>query len=383
MGVERSALDLVARLGGLPVGTVAAREALTDPSELVPGTCPQKRLRVSWEPPKGYTIGGYVSPVGPAPTSTTTAVNGVVICIGSTFEFIGFEATWDGAAWRVDVVPASADATDGPAPADATAVAAVPASPAPVIVGPQPIDAWGPAIEPLADYQPQSTCDPSPKPGVAGFRDLVLRQFPTSRNLGISRECDAPDGVSEHKEGRAFDWGVLASDPGEHAMADQLLNWLFATDRYGNQYAMIRRLGVMYVIWDDHIWSAFKADEGWRPYNGPNPHTDHVHLSFSWAGALAQTSFWTGRVVDGQVVVPPAPPPGGTILVASPRTNPTSAPPTSAGVGVAASGPAAPSATSTTNPPPRPSTTTTTTTTPAPLTVPTTPPPPPTTVPLP
>ena len=49
----------------------------------------------------------------------------------------------------------------------------------------------------------------------------------------------------------------------------------------------------MYIIWNRKIWGAYLPDQGWRTYTGPNPHTDHVHVSFSWAGALKQTSWWT------------------------------------------------------------------------------------------
>jgi hypothetical protein len=30
---------------------------------------------------------------------------------------------------------------------------------------------------------------------------------------------------------------------------------------------------------------------------GTNPHTDHIHFSFSWAGARKQTSYWDGTPV--------------------------------------------------------------------------------------
>ena len=39
------------------------------------------------------------------------------------------------------------------------------------------------------------TFDPVAKPGVLGFRDLVLATFPGTRNLGIGRVCEA-EGVS-------------------------------------------------------------------------------------------------------------------------------------------------------------------------------------------
>ena len=92
-----------------------------------------------------------------------------------------------------------------------------------------------PALADLAPYQPQTTCSPRPKPGVVGFQRIVLASFPATGSAGISRACSI-GGRSEHKEGRAWDWAVTVSNP--------------------------------------------------------NPHTDHVHFSFSWAGARKQTSYW-------------------------------------------------------------------------------------------
>jgi hypothetical protein len=155
---------------------------------------------------------------------------------------------------------------------------------------------WGPEIEPLAAYEPQRLCVPGARPAVAAFVSLLARAHPEGRNLGISRACDIGS-RSEHKEGRAYDWGVSVDVPAERRAADQLLAWLLATDEHGNEFAMARRLGVMYVIWDGHIWSAAAARDGWRVYTGASPHTDHVHLSFSWDGATGATSFWdAGRI---------------------------------------------------------------------------------------
>ena len=156
---------------------------------------------------------------------------------------------------------------------------------------------WGPEIEPLATYDPQQQCIPGARPAVAAFAALLAEAHPSSRNLGITRGC-AAGARSEHKEGRAYDWGVRVTDAEEEAAAQQMLAWLLATDEHGNDFAMARRLGVMYVIWDDHIWSSSSAREGWRVYTGPNPHTDHVHLSFDWAGAMGATSFWDGSGLD-------------------------------------------------------------------------------------
>ncbi len=301
-GAEQSALALVARTGGLPVGGARWRDWLADPGAQAIDRCPAARLEVRWAPPEGdYRLGGYVEPLGPPPGPQTRQVNGVVVCRGSTYAYEGFQASWDGARWLLDAVPMVSAETDHPvSPADAAPPepAAAPAVPLDEGALPDPSLWQATPLEPPAAYVPQQLCDPFPKPGVLGFRDLLLSAEPGSRNLGISRACDTPDGVSEHKEGRAFDWGVNADDPAEAAMAGQVLSWLLAPDAGGNPFAMARRLGIMYVIWDRHIWGAYLADQGWRPYHGVSEHRDHVHFSFSWDGALGRTSFWQGALSD-------------------------------------------------------------------------------------
>ena len=150
-------------------------------------------------------------------------------------------------------------------------------------------------IEAFSPYQGQTACEPVARPGVVAFRDMVLAAYPGTGDSGIVRACSV-GGTSEHKEGRAWDWRVSASDPKHVAQVDDLMEWLLAPDAFGNAGAMARRLGVMYVIWDSRIWKSYQADRGWQPYAGASPHTDHVHLSFSWAGALRETSYWTGNV---------------------------------------------------------------------------------------
>jgi hypothetical protein len=175
------------------------------------------------------------------------------------------------------------------------AVVAVPAN-----AGLPSPSSFGPLIEGLSGYQPQTTCDPTPKPGVVGFRSMVLAAYPGTGDDGIYRDCSI-GGTSEHKEGRAWDWMVSVSNPQQVAQVNDLLNWLFATDQYGNKYAMARRLGIMYIIWNKKIWGAYSVDEGWRCYYAcpdrpssynNDPHTGHVHFSFDWDGALKHTTYW-------------------------------------------------------------------------------------------
>jgi hypothetical protein len=183
------------------------------------------------------------------------------------------------------------------------------------------------AIEPFARYAPQIKCTPRARPGVVDFSRRVLRAYPGTRSLGIMRACSA-SGRSEHKEGRAWDWGGLNA----HRAADRrkvanLAAWLFATDRYGNRAANARRLGIQYIIWNGRIWGSYKWRSGWRYYSGANRHTDHVHISFTWAGANMNTSFWTNRVGAVNWTPAPAPPPPPPTppkppVVPSPRPEP-------------------------------------------------------------
>ena len=125
--------------------------------------------------------------------------------------------------------------------------------------------------------------------------DALPPACPAGTIAGITNGC-AVRGRSEHKEGRAWDWAVSAHDRADAARASALLNWLLKKDARGKKYGNARRLGIMYIIWNRRIWGSAHAKDGWRPYTGAHPHTDHVHFSFGWAGAMRRTSFWTGKV---------------------------------------------------------------------------------------
>jgi hypothetical protein len=161
-------------------------------------------------------------------------------------------------------------------------------------------EAQVPPVDPYAPYEPQGTCDPTPKPGVVAFAKLLLEAYPVSGWSGISRECGVR-GPSEHKEGRAFDWAVSVSNPQQRAVAEDALAKLLATDDEGNRHALFRRFGIMYMIWNRQIFSASQADAGWRPYacnsaaSYDSCHVNHVHFSFSTAGAQMRTSWWSMR----------------------------------------------------------------------------------------
>lgn len=187
----------------------------------------------------------------------------------------------------------------------AAASALLLAAPADAATLPQPANPPA-GIEGLASYVPADSCDPTAKPGVVKFGDLLVATWPTT-SYGISRACGSdPLPTSEHYDGRALDWFTSAYTSAGRARADAVISWLFAKDAAGNAYANARRLGVMYIIWDNRIWGAYRAGDGWRPYSScaQHPehawdttcHRDHMHFSFSWEGAMGRTSYWTGQV---------------------------------------------------------------------------------------
>jgi hypothetical protein len=159
-----------------------------------------------------------------------------------------------------------------------------------------PTPPFGPAIDAYAKYDPQRTCDPTAKPGVVDFRNLLNATYGVHAS-GIGRPCGS--NTSEHYDGRALDYMLDVNDAADRAVATDLLDWLLATDQYGNEHAMARRLGMMYIIWNRQIWGAYQPAKGWQPYKCDGTpsgcHTNHIHVSFGWPGALRQTTWWTGR----------------------------------------------------------------------------------------
>lgn len=134
------------------------------------------------------------------------------------------------------------------------------------------------------------------RPGVAEFRTLILSQVGGDDDgTAVCKKIANDSGdFSDHADGRAWDWHVVASRPSDRALVDRVLNWLLRTDERGNRNAMARRLGITYIIWNHQIYRVGNDDAHWRPYTStPDPHDTHVHFSFSVAGATRQTSWWS------------------------------------------------------------------------------------------
>jgi hypothetical protein len=178
----------------------------------------------------------------------------------------------------------------------ALALAMVVGPGAPALAAPPPTPRFGPEIDGYARYEGQTQCLSTEQPGVVDLRRLLQDHYGANGG-GILRSCGT-GGTSEHKEGRAYDWMLDANLAADRAKANEVLSWLLATDEHGNAHALARRLGIMYIIWNRQVWYAWQADAGWQTYGGSHPHTDHIHFSFSWAGARQETTWWTSALAS-------------------------------------------------------------------------------------
>ncbi len=159
-------------------------------------------------------------------------------------------------------------------------------------------------IEDYASYDPSSKCHEKPRAGTAYLARWVVRRFGSSL-AGMSRPCQH-EATSEHQTGRAFDWSLDAREKSDRALAHEFMDRIFATDARGNTDAWARRMGVMYLIWNDTMFPAWNGFEP-EPYLSSScktrkkcsrtlRHRDHMHVSLSRDGARGLTSWYDDRL---------------------------------------------------------------------------------------
>ena len=159
-----------------------------------------------------------------------------------------------------------------------------------------PVDAY-------ARYQPQKKCVHKVKPGTEMLGEWLVTRGGAFG--GTLRPCRS-GGTSEHKDGRAFDWTLDATDVDDAAVAEAFLVEAFADDPItGETDVLARRMGIMYVIWDDKMYASWESFEP-HPYLNSScrkrrtcsttlRHRDHVHISLSKPGAAARTSWYVAQ----------------------------------------------------------------------------------------
>ncbi len=159
-------------------------------------------------------------------------------------------------------------------------------------------------IEDYAPYQGADRCSPHAKPGTKVLGRWIVRTQGGAFG-GISRRCS--DSVSEHEEGRAFDWTLDATRKRDREAAAGFLALVRRTDAAGNPDAKARRMGIMYIIWNDHVYKSYDDAFAQQRYLSSScrrkrscsttlRHRDHMHISLSRAGGKGRTSWYDGRL---------------------------------------------------------------------------------------
>jgi hypothetical protein len=93
--------------------------------------------------------------------------------------------------------------------------------------------------------------------------------------------------TSVHGTGRALDIMIPKSGSGaDNGVGDPIANWLVTN---------AQSIGVQLIIWDGTKWNASSGGAKDKPYTGPNPHTDHIHVELSNEGANASTPWFADK----------------------------------------------------------------------------------------
>jgi hypothetical protein len=160
-------------------------------------------------------------------------------------------------------------------------------------------------VESYPTYEPQKKCARKAKAGTVALGQWLVARGGTFG--GTLRSCSS-GGTSEHKDGRAFDWMLDARNEDDRAIADAFLVEAFADDELGDTDALARRMGIMYIIWDDRMYAAWDGFEpkkylssGCRTRRGCSAtlrHRDHVHISLSKRGARGLTSWYVEQAAQ-------------------------------------------------------------------------------------
>jgi hypothetical protein len=101
---------------------------------------------------------------------------------------------------------------------------------------------------------------------------------------------------SNHAAGRALDVMVGPLGSGYNTQRGiSIINWLLASDAYGNVNANARRMGVQQILFEDRCWNS-EGDRGIKTWQSMREcgigHHDHVHVDMTIDGANGNVSYW-------------------------------------------------------------------------------------------
>lgn len=166
----------------------------------------------------------------------------------------------------------------------------------------------------FSGYVGAKSCTSGPQTGVKGFMSWFLAKYKGigGQNSGIYN-CRTVRGstrtTSLHGEGRAADAGLKWVRKEFQELADLLRTHS-------------KELGIQCIIYDRKIWSGISKSNGWSKYTGVNPHTDHLHIEFSWSAARLSEADYVElieKTLGGKVG-------GGEVKPTTSKPKPTSKP---------------------------------------------------------
>jgi uncharacterized protein YgiM (DUF1202 family) len=125
--------------------------------------------------------------------------------------------------------------------------------------------------KPKVGSTPKYAVEKGLKPNAIKVHRAILAKFPEITVFGGKR----PDALPDHPSGRALDC-MIPNYKSKHGRALG-----FAMSRWARANA--DKLGINYVIWDQHIWNDQRSSEGWRymASRGSDSanHKNHVHIT--------------------------------------------------------------------------------------------------------
>ena len=152
-------------------------------------------------------------------------------------------------------------------------------------------------------YDRATGCRKGSRPGTAALSAWLARNA-GGASWGIYR-CEkwGKNSASLHAEGRALDWALNARNSTDRREAERIISLLLAPDKFGNEHALARRMGIQEIIFNCKSWwsgqeamekySRCYDDKGRRVrVDDTSAHRDHIHFGLSWPGAKMRTSFW-------------------------------------------------------------------------------------------
>jgi hypothetical protein len=132
-------------------------------------------------------------------------------------------------------------------------------------------------------------------PGTLAFARYIQQAFPQISSAGGFQCCRQNTGntskLSVHSIGRAIDLMIpRINGDADNTAGDAVANWLIMN---------AASIGIQYVAWDRTQWSGHRpAGSKISPYQGPIPHTDHIHMELNLDGANQRTPFFTSGAIN-------------------------------------------------------------------------------------